>query len=489
MILRDMIYTLNGELEKSVDQTQKIIEKYPEEYVGYLFQSITYFLMGRFKDALTAADLGLRKSESVLLISQKAQILINYDHDQALKTIEDVIEDYPDNFALLRTKFLCVMTDKECCIKNIDAPEELINSLIESYPKDYELKLLKGLLFIVTHKYKEAKAWIKENTKPDISEHNPRIDIATYLIRTFSYLARGKFEKALKYVRIAEFHYPNHPLSHIMAGVVHGFNLVYNFDPDKANKELFLKGFDKGISLQQSEKKLSRYYQLKSYILSETDGLETALNAINKAIELSPEHYDIYGTRIHLYLTYPEKLPEVLELFDELFEKFPQEDKEIRQLKSFTYYAAEKVEEGINLLEESLDIYPDSIGMLNNLAIFQSTLGNFDEAKELIEKAIKIDPEEANLIDTYGEVLMIAEKYEDAIVKFTQALEMRPTAWFAFHTFLKLAKCYKALGMDDKAITCHEKAKDLTKKVLPGKRKLYLDQLEESIDELSKVVV
>jgi tetratricopeptide (TPR) repeat protein len=489
MILRDLIYTLNGELENSIELTKKIIEKYPNEYVGYLFQSITYFLMGRLKEAIAIADLGLTKSFNVLLLSQKAQILINYDHDKALKTIEEVIDDYPDNFALRRTKFLSVMTDKECCIKNIDAPEELINSLIESYPNDTELKLLKGLLYIVTHKYKEAKAWVKENMKPDISEHNPRIDIATYLIRTFSYLARGKFEKALKYVRIAEFHYPNHPLSHIMSGLVHGFNLVYNFDPDKANKDLFLKGFEKAISLQQSEKKLSRYYQLKSYILSETDGLEEALKAINKAIELSPEHYDIYGTRTHLYLTYPEKLDEVLELFDELFKKFPQEDKEIRQIKSFTYFAAGKVEMGIKHLEECLKIYPESIGMLNNLAIFKSNLGYFDEAKELIEKAIEIDPNEANLIDTYGEVLMFAEEYEGAIVKFTQALEMNPTAWFAFHTFLKLAKCYRALGMDDKANTCFEKAKVLTEKVIPGKRKLYLDQLEESIDELEKVPV
>jgi len=57
MILRDLIYTYNGELEDSLDLTKKIIAKYPKEYVGYLFQSITYFLMGRFKDALDVIDL------------------------------------------------------------------------------------------------------------------------------------------------------------------------------------------------------------------------------------------------------------------------------------------------------------------------------------------------------------------------------------------------------------------------------------------------
>jgi len=487
MILRDIIYTYNGELEDSVELTNKIIEKYPNEYVGYLFQSITYFLMGRFKDALEIADLGLNESFNILLISQKAQILINYDHDKALEIIDEVIGDNPDNFALTRTKFLTVMTDNECCIGAIDEPLELINSLIDSNPNDYELSVLKALLFIVIHKYKEAKNWIKENVKPNVFEYNPRVDIAAYLVLSYSYLARGKFEKALNIVRMAEFHYPNHPLTHIITGLVHGFNIVYNFETEKANRDLFKEEFQKAISMQQSEKKLSRYYQLKSYILNEKDGFDEAIKAINKAIELSPEHFDIYSTKVHIYLTYDDKQEEVLEFYDELFERFPQEEKHIRTMKSFSYYLLGNIVEGVKILEEGLKVYPDSIGMLNNLAIFLSSLGKFDEAVDKVEKGIELDAQEANLYDTYGEILMVEEKYEAAIEKFYQALKINPIGWFAFHTFLKLSKCYKGLGMIEEATTCYEKAKLLTEKVIPGKRKVYIDHLEESIEELSKV--
>ena len=489
MILRDIIYTYNGEFEDSVGLTKKIIEKYPDEYVGYLFQSITYFLMGRFKDALDIADLGLSISSNVLLVSQKAQILINYDHGKALEIIDEVIEDYPDNFALLRTKFLTVMTDKDCCIGTIDEPLKLINLLIDLYPNDSELLILKALLFIVTHKYKDAKNWIKENIKPNVFEDDPRIDIAAYLVLSFTYLARGKFEKALNIVRMAEFHYPNHPLSHIITGLVHGFNLVYNFNTEKANRDLFREEFQKAISMQQSRKKLSRYYQLESYILNETDGFDEAIKIINKAIELSPEHVDIYFTKAHIYLAYDDKQEEVLEFYDELFEKFPHEGKDICMMKSFSYYAMGNTTDGIKILEDGLKIYPNSKRMFNNLAIFLSNLGKFDEAKEAIEKAIKIDPLEANFYDSYGEILMNAKKYEEAIEKFTQALIINPTGWFAFHTFLKLTKCYKSLGMLDKANTCYEKAKFLIEKVLPGKRKMYVDKLDESIKELNKIPI
>jgi tetratricopeptide (TPR) repeat protein len=485
MILKDLIYTYKGEFEDSLELTKEIIEKSPNEYVGYLFQSITYFLMGRFKEALDVIELGLNMSYNVLLISQKAQILINYDHDKALEVVDEIIEDYPDNFALIRTKLLVMMTNKECCIKTIDEPLKLINSLIDSNPDDSELSIMKAILYTVTHKYKEAKDWIKQTVEFNLLKGNPRVDTAAYLVLSFSYLARGKFEKALDIVNKVRFHYPNHPLSHIITGLVHGFNIVYNLDSSNANKELFREEFQKAKTMEQSEKKLSRYYQLESYILNETDGFDEAIKAIDKAIELSPEHFDIYSTKAHIYLTYNDKQDEVLEFYDELSEKFPHEDKDIHTMKSFSYYAMGNITEGVKILEEGLKVYPDSIGMLNNLAISLSSLGKFKEALEAIEKAIKLDPLEANLYDTYGEIFMFAKEYKTAIEKFTQALDMSPTGWFAFHTFLKLSKCYKGLGMIEEATTCYEKAKILTEKVIPGKRKVYLDQLEQTFEDLT----
>ena len=487
MILKDLIYTYRGDLEDSIELSAEIIEKYPDEYIGYLFQSITYFMMSKFKDALETIDLGLNMSYDVSLICQKAQIFINYNHPKSLEVINEVIGDHPNNLLLLRTKFLSEMTDKLCCQKEGNVPTELIDSLLASDPENLELVVLKAVFFIVMHRYKEAKDWIKQNVEFNLLKYNPRVDTAAYLVLAFSYLARGKFEKALEIVQKVKFHYPNHPLSHIIPGMVHGFNIVYNFDESKANKELFREELQKAIAMEQSERKLSRYYQLESIILNETHGIDEALIAINKAIELSPEHFDLYGTKSHLYLSHDERSEEVLELFDELKEAFPHELKSIYQMNSFAYFAMGNITEGIRILNEGLKLYPEAIGMLNNKAIFLSDIGKFDEAVKFIEKAIAIDPLEANLYDTYGEVLMKAENYEQAIVKFTQALDMSPTGWFTFHTFLKLSKCYKSLGYLEKAIVCFDKAKDLTKKVIPGKRKMYLDQLDESFEELDKI--
>ncbi|MBY9014070.1 MAG: hypothetical protein KGD68_00115 [Candidatus Lokiarchaeota archaeon] len=483
LLLKDLFYTYNGELEDSLELTEEIIKKHPNEYIGYLFQSITYFYMGKLNRALEVIESGLSKTYDVSLIAQKAQILINLDHDKALGVVEEALAEYPDHFLLQRTKFLCILTDKECCVKKIDEPMELINSLIETNPKDLELSVMKALLYSITNDYKEGKNWIKQVVEFNLLKHNPRVDTAAYLVLSFSYLAQGKFEKALDIVNKVKFHYANHPISHIITGLVHGFNIVYNFDASKVDKELFVEEFEKAISMGLSEKQLSRYYQLYSYILNETDGTEAALIEIEKAIELSPDHFDYYATKIHLYLTNDNMRSEVMALIDEMMKKFPQVRKSLYQLKGFTYCKMGKDLEVLKTLNEALDLYPDSPGLLNNRSISLSNIGKYDEAFETIEKAIELDPLDANLYDTYGEVLMNSKNYKGAIEKFNQALEANPRGWFAFHTFLKLALSYKHLGMLEEAITCYTKAKILTKKVIPGKRKLYIDQLQENFDD------
>jgi Mn-dependent DtxR family transcriptional regulator len=269
LLLKDLFYTYNGELEDSLELTEEIIKKHPDEYIGYLFQSITYFFMGNLNNALETIESGLSRAYDVSLIAQKAQILINLDHNRALGVVEEALAEYPGNYLLQRTKFLCTLTDKECCIKAVDEPLELINSLIEANPKDLELSIMKALLYTITNNYKEGKDWIKQVVEFNLLKRNSRVDTAAYLILSFSYLARGKFEKALDIVNKVKFHYANHPLSHIITGIVHGFNIVYNFDASKADKELYVEEFEKAISMEPSEKKLSRYYQLYSYILND----------------------------------------------------------------------------------------------------------------------------------------------------------------------------------------------------------------------------
>jgi len=91
------------------------------------------------------------------------------------------------------------------------------------------------------------------------------------------------------------------------------------------------------------------------------------------------------------------------------------------------------------------------------------------EAITTAEKLISIAPKVGNFFDSYGEMLMMFEDYENAIEQFQKALKLEPHGWFAFSTIAKMGNCYKKIGDLEKAIEFFEKAQILSERMLPGK--------------------
>jgi tetratricopeptide (TPR) repeat protein len=83
---------------------------------------------------------------------------------------------------------------------------------------------------------------------------------------------------------------------------------------------------------------------------------------------------------------------------------------------------------------------------INNLAVVNSMLDppNFDEALRLIDRAIEVSRGYPEFLDSKGEILMRAKRYEEAISFFEKALEGEPTR---ISTREKLVSCYEKMGM------------------------------------------
>ena len=87
-----------------------------------------------------------------------------------------------------------------------------------------------------------------------------------------------------------------------------------------------------------------------------------------------------------------------------------------------------------------------------------------EEALEIIQKLIDTEPKKGIYYDTYGEILMYFEEYEEAIKRFLKALLMGKSEWYVYQTYIKMGICYKALGNGDLASKNLEKGKDIIKK-------------------------
>jgi len=491
-ILKDAIATAYRNFEDSINITNSIIKNNPEAYVGYLFQSLTYLEKNEIKSALEVIEQGLKITYDIPLICQKAQILLKKNEsEKALEIIDNSLLKSPNNILLIRIKIIISLLHGESI--NIK-PEEtltLINSTIKSDPNNPELMILKAILLSTMKRFKEAKKLLsKINFNP--LRKNPSIDIATYLILTFSYIARGKFQKALETSNQVIMHYSDHPLSYMTKALVLGYNIIFKFHPEVSNENEFLEIINKAISLDLNTSNQSRYYQFISYILQEMQKYEEALSVINKAIDLDPYGIDLNHTKIHILIA-GKKYDEALTLVDNLIEEFPQYKKDFINQKSGIFYYNEKYFEALKVIESIYELYPDDVKILNNRSVMLANVavslkkeGRNKEATEKQEEAIKsverlieLAPDEGNYHDSHGEILMMFEKYRGAIKEFEEALRTEPDGFFAQGSYMKMGICYKELGDYDKARENFEKGKKITERMLPN----YKDTWSHNIDE------
>ena len=127
------------------------------------------------------------------------------------------------------------------------------------------------------------------------------------------------------------------------------------------------------------------------------------------------------------------------------------------------------------------------MGILNNLTTIYAHLGRKEDAIKAAEKMISLDPSDGNLLDSYGEVFMIYGEYEKAIEKYEKALKIDTKGWFAFQTYLKMGTCYEKLLDLEKAEENYLKGEELTEKMHPLKRDMYVHKASEKLEGLKKL--
>ena len=82
----------------------------------------------------------------------------------------------------------------------------------------------------------------------------------------------------------------------------------------------------------------------------------------------------------------------------------------------------------------------------------------------VIRDLINLHPDNGIYRDTYGEILMYFENYEDAVNQFREALKLTEDGWYLYQTYIKLGISYKELGEYELAVKHLNKGKELTKK-------------------------
>ena len=353
--------------------------------------------------------------------------------------LESIISEYKSRIPSIYRKIQPLLEKKD-----FTKVLEIVDSSLKSDKKTTEISILKAITLCNLNRNQDAIEFLENEMNSSDETYEESIYVASNFVLAFSYMTQGEFDKALNISNELLDNFPEHPLAYALRGAILGYNIIYQMDEDKAVDDTAFDDIDMAISLDQNDHNKARYNQLKANIIQYLKRNEDALNAIDNALILNPNQYDLYHAKIRI-LKSLNLYEEAVELADVKMKEFP-DKKEFFIDKIKSLQKLDRTEEGVQLINEFLDQNPEEFGLLNYKAYWLAHLKERKEAIEAIQKAIELDPTDGNYYDSYGEILMGFEEYEEAIEKFKKAIELDPHGWYTYQTYTKMGESYKILG-------------------------------------------
>ena len=355
-------------------------------------------------------------------------------------------------------------TQNKECQSLIDNKEyykalESIENTLESQEEDRVLIIVKAMVLCYMNRYKDALILLNDELKGSGSED--LIVVQHYFLTAFSSLTIGDFNRALEFGNELIWKFPEYALSHATRGLVLAYNYIYKFNSEKAKQDYGLNDLDKALMMESFKPNVALLLMLKSRALLESNNFEESIQLTDRAISLEPTKVDLYLSKTTI-LMYFNEYPVLLDLLDDMLEKFPNIEKNLKMKKASVYKLLGDLEAGFKVVDELLEQNPGDKELRSFKAYWYQYMNKKEEALSLLEELIELEQDNGEFYDSYGEILMNYEEYEKAVKAFQKAIELSSDRWFIYQTYIKLGICFKELGNNEIAVEYLNKGKEYT---------------------------
>ncbi|MFX1500311.1 MAG: hypothetical protein ACFFDH_05020 [Promethearchaeota archaeon] len=332
-----------------------------------------------------------------------------------------------------------------------------IDNKIKNIPENINFLFLKSIILSISNRHQESIRFLKKEFKKHPNKNDEDIFIPYYCILVYNHLTLAEFDKALEMSdKIGNF-YPDHPLHYVTRALIECYKIIYDIEEVESSKiDQVLMDIDTAISLEENIKKKAIYLYIKALFLNHLKKFEEALETIENALEWDPKSLSIHFMKYYILHDYG-KINEAIELVDEGVKLFPENEVKLMIHQTYLYKKIMNYDKCLEIIDELREKYPDDLDILNNKLYFLLYKGDREETIKLGKQLIKLDPENGNFHDSFGEILTEFGEYEEAIKMLQKALKLDPLGWFTYNTYFLLAKCYKELGQYDLALENIEK--------------------------------
>ena len=145
-------------------------------------------------------------------------------------------------------------------------------------------------------------------------------------------------------------------------------------------------------------------------------------------------------------MIYFNQYNDAVQLLDNMLKDFSENEKDIKLLKAMVLRRMQNIQEGLKIIDELIQRYHEDHSLLSYKAYWLQFLDKKQDALAIIQMLSEKEPDQGVYQDTYGEILMYFQNYEEAAKKFVKSLLLGADEWYIFQTYIKLGICYKAIG-------------------------------------------
>jgi len=429
-------------------------------------KALAHYTMGIIYDNKGKTDFAIREYRKSLKYNPHSALtrlklgvdyLVLGKEKRAVKEFQSVKSSDPKN---LQARFLLALVHTSQG-RFIEAEKEY-EKIIEYNPEDLVALVSLADILVIQEKMREAEALYKKLIEK--KEDNPALYFNLAIIET----QLGKDDEALLRVDKAIKLFPEYLEARMLGGVI----LESKGNYEKA-AENYKRVLDADPLNTVFHVRLARCYQ-------KTGRIDDAIREHKIALSISPDKASPYLALSRLYIE-EEKFAEARGLLEKASVKFP----ENAPVFFYTGVIHEKMgntRAAVENFRKTVELDPAFAQAYNYIGyIFAEDGENLDEAIELINKAIALEPENPAYIDSLGWAYFKKEMTEKAVKELEKAArisERDPVirahlgdAYFKKGLFDKaMAQWKKALELDPKQDGVRKKLKILTDRYYEGRQ-------------------
>jgi len=466
--LRELGY-IPLKLPKKVKSSQPFIRKENEILIN---ETKFSFLEKKYLD-----------SSNEFLLNSYDFLFKEKDYDRALEEIDKAIEQDKNSSEIFYLKFLILIS-----LNNFEKAKEFINKTIELEPKNilYYMDKIKNLILL--RQFQKILDVFNKVLDLKLDDSEFRIFVITSLIENEQF---EQVEKIKKQEKIDFFNLPDEDFFDI-TGI---FEMLISNKISEENYKDALIIIDKEMSLLETS--AAQLYQYKANALIGLELYDEALKVLDEAIEKWPEYplsYPPFSLNMKEEYNIPDELlkQEMKQETEDAFEKQRIPEYKFYRIKADLLRILGKYDDALKLVDKIIKLNPELVEVFTIKSLIYVELEEFDKALDLIERVIRMEtndifyqhdidnlkeltlhsieklieekPDNVIYYHVYGNILILFEDYEKAIIAFEKILDLESDLFSTFDSCINIGKCYYELGLNEIALNKFLYTKQLAEK-------------------------